>query len=110
MFFKFKEQRRSNQRRIYEQIPTQNSKSTEAWSRYQTDVEIKPPPELRPEEEHKEGFVTQEYDTPQEKEYNPHTVWGIPRATFRGLVIGISCLIGATLFVYLKPDAITEDK
>ena len=84
-----------------------SSTTAVAWSRHQKD-QASPSTTTTPEDEHKEGFVTPEYDTPEEAKYDPHSVFGIPRATFRGLVIGISCLIGATLFVILKPDAIVS--
>lgn len=79
----------------------QSSTTQTAWTRHQEAEEIR-----KPEKLHQEGFVTPEYDTPEEKKYDPNAVFGIPRATFRGLVIGISCFIGATLFIILKPDAI----
>jgi len=57
-----------------------------------------------------QGFKDAEYEAPEEPEYDPHRKWGIPRGTFRGIVIGISCAIGAVLFFTLKPDPISEEK
>jgi len=83
----------------------QKSQTPEAWNRYEK--EIAP---SDPQTKFYQDFETPEYETPKEKEYDPHRVFSMPRATFRGLVIGLSCLIGATCFVILKPQPINEEK
>eukprot|EP01084_Bolivina_argentea_P067031 122159_1 len=88
----------------------QKAQTHEAWTRYET--EMKPFTEY-PDQEGKESAKQEGAEgdeMPKEARYNPTTVIGIPRATFRGLFIGISCFIGATLFVILKPAPISEEK
>eukprot|EP00484_Ammonia_sp_Unknown_P023394 CAMPEP_0197050444 /NCGR_PEP_ID=MMETSP1384-20130603/25330_1 /TAXON_ID=29189 /ORGANISM="Ammonia sp." /LENGTH=284 /DNA_ID=CAMNT_0042482847 /DNA_START=637 /DNA_END=1491 /DNA_ORIENTATION=+ len=90
-----------------------------AWQRYEREiqgresessVERAASPKTPQQIVWKDMDGAQDHETPKEKAYDPHKVLGIPRATFRGLVIGMSCLIGATLFVILRPRPISEAK
>lgn len=89
----------------------QNQSTTEAWNRYEKEIkptESGPMAATNPQQKFYEDFETPEYETPKEKEYDPHRVFAMPRATFRGLIIGLSCLIGATCFVILRPQPIVK--
>lgn len=87
----------------------QSSSTPAAWGRYKTEIKKDDGPRMAQDAFH-EGFRDPEYETPEEADYDPHRKWGIPRGTFRGIVIGISCAIGAALFFTLRPDPISEEK
>lgn len=76
----------------------------EAWSRYEKEIAGA----TTPQQKMYQDFQTPEYETPQEADYDPHKVLGIPRATFRGLIIALSCLIGGACFVVLRPSPIVK--
>lgn len=88
----------------------QSSSTPAAWGRYENEIKDDPNQPRMAQDAFMGGFKDPEYEAPEEAEYDPNKKWGIPRGTFRGIVIGISCAIGAVLFFTLKPDPIVESQ
>ena len=72
--------------------------NTEAMSRYASEIE--------PQQTAIDHGGT--VGSQQSKQQTYGHVFGIPRATFRGIFLMISCLIGATCFVILRPSPIVK--